>query len=65
MNGSQSSASERLLTPRPDDDTKISGVSKSNGSGAVDLTADDSDDSDDCNNTTIITTARGHVVNAH
>jgi len=53
MNGSQSSYSERLLTPRPDDasDTKISGMSKSNGSGAVDLTADDSDDSDDCNNT--------------
>ena len=50
MNGSQSSVSERLLTPRPDDDndTKISGMSKSNGSGAVDLTADDSDD---CNTT--------------
>jgi len=51
MNDSQSSTSERLLTPRPDDDndTKMfaAGMSKSNGSGAVDLTTDDSDD---CNN---------------
>jgi len=65
INGSQSS-SERLLTPRPDDDndTKISGMSKNNGSGAVDLTADDSDDCNNIKNSSSWTCRKCTLVNS-